>query len=106
MQHWRYADVADSRVNRVWFDVVVKREDFEGVHTDTYQSQSYPDAYDHYRRACDMSCTREAEMIVVVQHTDWKTDEITEMSGTLQLYVTGDCEERELSMDESVVTAL
>lgn len=106
MQHWRYADVADSRVNRVRFDVVVKREDFEGVHTDTYQSQSYPDAYDHYRRACAMSCAREAEMIVVVQHTDWKTGEITEMSGTLQLYVTGDCEERELPMDESVVTAL
>lgn len=106
MQHWRYTDVADSRVNRVRFDVVIKREDFEGVHTDTYQSQSYPDAYNYYRRACDMSCTREAEMIVVVQHTDWKTGEITEMSGTLQLYVTGDCEERELSIDESSVTAL
>lgn len=98
--------MADSRINRVRFDVIVKREDFEGVHTDTYQSQSYPDAYDHYRRACDMSCTREAEMIVIIQHTDGITGEITEMASTLQLYVTGDCEERELLADGSVVTAL
>lgn len=98
--------MADCRINRVRFDVIVKREDFEGVHTDTYQSQSYPDAYDHYRRACDMSCTREAEMIVVIQHTGGITGEITEMQGTLQLYTTGDCEEQELSVDGSVVTAL
>lgn len=98
--------MADSRVNRVRFDVIIKREDFEGVHTDTFQTQSYADAYGHYRRACDMSCTREAEMIAVVQHTDSATGEVTEMSGTLQLYATGDCEERELSLDESVVTAL
>lgn len=98
--------MADSRVNRVRFDVQVKREDFDGVHSDTFQTQSYADAYDHYRRACDMSCTREAEMIVVVQHTGGITGEITEMRGTLQLYTTGDCEERELSLDGSVVTAL
>lgn len=98
--------MVDNRINRVRFDVIVKREDFEGVHTDTYQSQSYPDAYDHYRRACEMSCTREAEMIVIIQHTGGITGEITEMAGTLQLYVTGDCEERELSVDGSIVTAL
>ena len=34
------------------------------------------------------------------------TGEVTEMSGTLQLYITGDCEEQELSIDGSVVTAL
>lgn len=98
--------MADSRVNRVRFDVQVKREDFDGVHSDTFQTQSYADAYDHYRRACDMSCAREAEMIVVVQHTDSATGEVTEMSGTLQLYITGDCEEQELSIGGSVVTAL
>lgn len=98
--------MADNRVNSVRFDVQVKREDFEGAHSDTFQTRSYADAYDHYRRACDMSCTREAEMIVVVQHTDSATGEITEMSGTLQLYVSGDCEEQELSFDGSVVTAL
>lgn len=95
-----------SRVNRVRFDVQVKREDFEGAHSDTFQTCSYADAYDHYRRACDMSCTKEAEMIVVVQHIDSATGEITEMSGTLQLYVTDGCDEQELSVDESVVTAL
>lgn len=98
--------MANSRVNRVRFDVQVKREDFDGVHSDTCQAVSYAEAYVHYKRACDMSCTREAEMIAVVQHTDSTTGEITEMSGTLQLYVTGDCEEQELSMDGSVVTAL
>lgn len=98
--------MADSRVNRVRFDVQVKREDFEGAHTDTFQAQSFADAYGHYRRACDMSCTKEAEMIVVVQHIDSATGEITEMSGTLQLYVTGGCDEQELSIDGSVVTAL
>lgn len=98
--------MADNRVNSVRFDVQVKREDFDGVHSDTFQARSYADAYGHYRRACDMSCTREAEMIVVVQHTDNATGEITEMSGTIQLYVTGNCEEQELSIDGSVVTAL
>lgn len=96
----------DSRVNRVRFDVQVKRDGFAGAHCDTYQAVSYGDAYDHYRRACDMSCTKEAEMIVVVQHIDSATGEITEMSGTLQLYVTDGCDEQELSVDESVVTAL
>lgn len=98
--------MADSRVNRVRFDVQVKREDFDGVHCDTYQAVSYAEAYVHYKRACDMSCTRKAEMIVVVQHTDSATGEVAEMSGTLQLYITGDCEEQELSIDGSVVTAL
>lgn len=67
--------MADSRVNRVRFDVQVKREDFDGVHA-------------------------------VVQHIDSATGEVTEMSGTLQLYVTSDCEEQELSIDGSIVTAL
>lgn len=98
--------MTDSRVNRVRFDVQVKRDSFDGVYCDTYQAVSYADAYDHYRRACDMSYTKEAEMIVVVQHIDSATGEITEMSGTLQLYVTGGCEEQELPVDGSVVTAL
>lgn len=98
--------MADSRVNRLRFDVQVKREDFDGVHCDTYQAVSYAEAYVHYKQACDMSCTREAEMIAVILHTDLATGEITEMSGTLQLYVSGDCEEQERSIDGSVVTAL
>ena len=106
MRHWRYADVDESRINRVRFDVIVTREDFNGVHTDTYQAVSYAEAYVHYKRACDMSCTREAEMIVIIQHTGGITGEITEMRGTLQLYTTGDCEEHEFSLDGSVVTAL
>ena len=48
----------------------------------------------------------EGDGAVLIKCDESATGEITEMSGTLQLYVTDGCDEQELSVDESIVTAL